>query len=355
MLRRFFPFVERDLRIGAEANPFFRDPPEWEGPGSGYRLGIVIEPFQHHKHYIAACRELGISYRLIDLCRDDWVACVRDSVCDAFLVWPSMSRRALRDLFDDRLRILEEDLGRRVYPSLRETWLYENKCRTRDWLEAYDIPHPPTRLFYQRRAAMAFAQNAELPLVVKTRLGAASNGVWIVHTRQRLRWWIWKSFFSGLVARMRHFSEAEAGFILLQTHLPRVKEWRMVRIGDSFFGHQKGEKGGFHSGSGLVDWSSPSEKHLDFLLRVTDTGGFRSMDVDLFETEEGDLLVNELQTVFGAAVSVDQMKVDGKTGRYVRDDGARSWRFEEGDFARNACCNARVLDLLRILEGEKDA
>lgn len=69
------------------------------------------------------------------------------------------------------------------------------------------------------------------------------------------------------------------------------------------------------------------------------------MDVDVFETPDGRLLVNELQAVFGASVAIDQSRVDGKAGRYVRASGG-GWEFQEGDFARNACANGRVLDAL---------
>jgi hypothetical protein len=64
------------------------------------------------------------------------------------------------------------------------------------------------------------------------------------------------------------------------------------------------------------------------------------MDMDIFETEKGELLVNELQTVFGARLT--QMKVGGVPARYVYDEHADKWSVEEGDFCRNACCNLRV-------------
>ena len=121
----------------------------------------------------------------------------------------------------------------------------------------------------------------------------------------------------------------------------------MVRIGDSYFGHPKGRRGDFHSGSGRVEWDVPEPRHLDLLHRVTEAGGFRSMDVDVFETPDGRLWVNELQAVFGASLAIDQLRRDGEPGRMIRTvDG--SWRFEPGDFARNACANARIRDTLQL-------
>jgi hypothetical protein len=101
----------------------------------------------------------------------------------------------------------------------------------------------------------------------------------------------------------------------------------------------------------VVEWDVPEGRHLDLLESVTDEGGFCSMDVDVFETPDGRLLVNELQTVFGASHSVDQLRVDGVPGRFLRGEGG-AWVFEAGDFARNHCANERVRFVLgRWLQG----
>jgi hypothetical protein len=73
------------------------------------------------------------------------------------------------------------------------------------------------------------------------------------------------------------------------------------------------------------------------------------MNLDIFQTRTGRYLVNELQTVFGASFSKDQLKVNGKAGRYLYSEKFREWIFEEGDFARNACANLRVECLLNSL------
>lgn len=342
----------KEMRRREAADPFAQEPPNFDAPSSPFRLGIIREFFHYHKHYVAACRELGVSYRLIDISTNDWIRCVREAECDAFLVWPSVSVRVWREMFDERLRILEHELGILVYPKYHETWLYESKRRVHEWLLAKGVRHPQTWVFFERGSAEAFAAKVELPIVVKTNLGASHSGVWIVRRRTELRGMVKKAFSNGLLARGRHRSEAENGFIFIQQFLPDVREWRMVRIGDSYFGHPKGRVGDFHSGSGKVGWTPPEARHLDFLKHVTEVGGFTSMDVDMFETLGGELLVNELQTVFGAGFSVDQTRINGKAGRFVYAGGSSPWQFEEGDFARNMCANARVDYLVSRLLAE---
>src|SRR5690606_768147 len=153
---------------------------------------------------------------------------------------------------------------------------YENKRRVRDWLIAHRVPHPRTWVFYDQGEALDFVRHAPLPLVFKTNVGAAHSGVWILRQRAEALRMVRRAFSRGIVARRRNPLDRHWGVVLLQEYLPDVREWRMVRIGNSYFGHPKLREGDFHSGSGLVGWDVPSRRHLDFLREVTDKGQFTS-------------------------------------------------------------------------------
>jgi glutathione synthase/RimK-type ligase-like ATP-grasp enzyme len=250
-------------------------------------------------------------------------------------------------MFDDRLRILSEELGRIVYPSVKECWLYESKLRAREWLDAHRLPHPRTWVFHDRGEAIRFARTAPLPIVYKTNSGGSASGVRILRDRRRLTAIIRRAFDVGIAPSGQGPVERQAGVVYLQEYLPNVNEWRMVRIGDSFFGYRKERGDGeFHSASHSWSWLDPPRTLLDFLRKVTDMGQFTSMSVDVFETTNGGLLVNELHTVFGASTPVDQLRVNGRPGRYVYREPTDEWVFEEGDYSRNACSNLRVSYLL---------
>lgn len=321
-------------------------------PDSRWRFGIVEEVNQYHQHYIAACREMGVSYKVVDLLATDWVESFRNCACDAFLVWPSCATTVIKQVFDYRLRIMEHDLGMRIYPTWQECWLTEHKPRLRDWLEAHGFPHPRTWVFHERGQALAFARNAPLPIVVKTATGASASGVSIVRNRPAMMRIIRKAFGPGLRPRRYDVHDRQHGFVYLQEYLPDVEEWRMVRIGDSFFGYRK-EKGpdGLHSASHKWSFLDPGVELLDLLKAVTDASGFTSMDVDIFRTRDGRLLVSECQTVFGCSTPVIQMKINDIEGRYVWTDAG--WRFEPGDFCRNHMCNLRIARVINDLEHTK--
>lgn len=347
--RRWLNLSDYRLYEYEQRNPYAKEPPEWTAEGSPCVLGIVQQPFQYHKVNIAACRELRISYKLLDLFRSDWITAFEKCHCDAFLVWPAPELTVWKDLYDDRLRILERDLGKLVYPTERETWIYESKRRTRDWLQAHGYPAPRSWLFYRRHEAEQFVHSAELPLVLKTNMGASHSGVWILRHRADALKRVKEAFTRGLLARGRDPHDREWGMIHFQEYLPEVREWRMIRIGHSYFGYRKERVGDFHSGSGSWSWEDPPRPLLELLHNVTERHGLTSMDVDVFETKDGRLLINELQTVFGASTPAEMLQVNGKFGRYLKHAEPAGWVFEEGDFSRNMCANARVEYLVKHL------
>ena len=320
--------------------------------GCPVRLGILANRAQYHTKYVRACQEMNLPFRVVDLDRSDWLSRVEHAGCGIFMAWPDATQSPWAGIFKDRCDVIENLLGLPVFPASSERWFYEDKIRMYSWLNAGKLPHPRTWIFTKRNEASDFANNCPLPMVFKTGFGAAGTGVRIVRSRRQLRSIVRKAFRSGHVPAGHDHRDREWGRLLLQEYLPDVREWRMVRIGDSYFGHPKGRRGDFHSGSGRAEWDIPDKRLLNLLYCTTEAGGFRSMAVDVFETPDRRLLVNEIQTVFGASTSVDQMRVDGQPGRMLRsrDD---SWEFEAGDFARNACANARIEDALALYAREK--
>jgi hypothetical protein len=157
------------------------------------------------------------------------------------------------------------------------------------------------------------------------------------------------AFGRGIVPRVWDHRDRQQGSILFQVFVPHDYEWRIVRIGDDYLCRRKNRIGDFASGSGGIEWAKPDEGVLSFAEEITNRGGFTSMGVDLFVESPGGskerFLVNELQCLVGAKVLLPSELM----GRWRRDGEA--WRFEQGDFYRNACANLRVAHVLRTLAG----
>jgi hypothetical protein len=352
---RYRNFVPRLIRISIRAfvslqsyddflwkiqNQYAEESDEYIVNDSPFTAGIMTDQRQYHRHWIAACRDLGVSYRLIDLFKSDWLDQVVNTCCDFFLVWPDISSVEQKTMFDERLNIIVHQVNKLVYPSLLETWLYENKRVQHYWMKAKQVPFPKTWIFYSREEAIDFAISCSYPIVFKCNLGASSSGVFILEDISDALKVIELAFKRGIRLKRGNIYKRQQGNVYFQEYLSNVKEWRLVRIGESYFGHGKEKVGQFHSGSQKANWDLPPQSAFDLLKKITDIGGFTSMNVDLFETESGDLFINELQTLFGTSVAKEQMKINGQPGRYVYEDN--TWQFEAGSFSANHMCNLRL-------------
>jgi glutathione synthase/RimK-type ligase-like ATP-grasp enzyme len=271
-------------------------------------------------------------------------------------------------MFDERIYHVENTLHRVVYPSYQELLLYENKRHMAYFLAAHGLPSPKTHVFYDLNEAIEFTEHAAYPLIFKTHLGAQARGVTVLRTKRHAQRLIRRVFRTGYYRRIRtnlrgllkrhimlpyYFFDPEYKTVLLQEYVHDVLEWRMIRIGDSYFGHQKLRRGEFHSGSGAVAWVTPPDSLLRLVKQVCDVGNFWSMALDIFEDPAGRYYINELQTVFGS-YNPSQMYVDGKPGRFLYEASEDRWVFEEGYFCQNGSCNLRVLHLMKILASQMD-
>jgi hypothetical protein len=355
-------FIERRIDIlGMRRNKWVGQDPYANGPVESdydpaypYRIGIIKEMWHKHWPYIEACREMKVAYRIIDLSRADWIDRILDSGCHAFLAWPSVQLSIWKQMFDERLRILVGDMKRIICPTIDEIWLYESKRRTAYWLEVNGIPHSRTWVFYCQDDAIEFARAADLPLAFKPDRGSGATGVRIFRSRKRLLRHIRRYFRVGELRPRDDWRDRQWGSVLLQEYVDAVAEWRVIRIGKSYFANQKGRVGEFFSGSHLDIFANPPFKLLDLVRSLTDRFHFSSMSFDIFETSDGQYLINEIHPVFGRMQTTYEMEVDGKPGRYVWDSETQQWCFEEGIFTENFCCNLRVRMVLdHLIAGER--
>jgi len=330
------------------------------------------------------CRELEdqVEWESIDIDRSDWLERVTRKRFDGLLAMPPGITNAYKNMYDERVNILNSICGIPVYPSMEEIQVYENKKYLSYWLAANKIPHPKTMVFYLEKEALEFVSSAPVPIVGKTNVGASGRGVTILKSSAEAVEYV-KNTFSGkgavrstgpnlrkkglfvralkklanpaaFMERLRHYkaegSEVQKEYVILQEFISHQYEWRCVRIGESFFAHKKMVKGEKASGSLIKGYENPPFALLDFVKEVTDKRNFLSQSVDIFEASDGRYLVNEMQCTFGQSDPY-QMLVDGQPGRYRRIDG--KWVFEAGDFNRYHSFLLRLEHFIDLLNSSK--
>ncbi len=192
------------------------------------RLGIIREFTRIHSYYIGACRDLGVPYRVVDISGPDWIERIEGSGCDAFLVRPSGQITVWKQMVDERLRIMAQNLGRVIFPNYDEIWFYESKRRMHYWLAANQVPHPRTWVFYDRHQALTFARETDLPIVFKADFGSGSMGVRIMRERSSLNRLINRCFRRGFLKTGADRRDRQWGSVLFQEYLPDPVRGRFV-------------------------------------------------------------------------------------------------------------------------------
>lgn len=330
------------------------------------------------ENWLKAATEMGIALKSINLFSHKWQDEIKQSSAEIFLVCPSGVSSFLKRYFDERLEIISRVLDKQLYPGLLELQLHENKRYFYQWLEAKGVPHPKTWIFLDKEEVLRHVENSVLPVVAKMAIGASGYNVHVIKKKSKLNEYINRSFAGGIAPKSgpnlkmgnwrkraqlvlknpRHIldrlsiykkiqSDLQRGYVILQEYVPHEFEWRVVRIGDSYFGHQKIKQGDKASGGKGINYVPPPESLLNFVSELCESNGFRSMAVDLFEDSRGNYLVNELQTVFGH-VQDHICEVEGRPGRFIRKGAG--WRFEEGRFNRNLSYNLRLEDAMKTMK-----
>ncbi len=331
------------------------------------QLGILKSYGEDHIDYVSSCENLGIAYKIIDLLSPDWILQINNSGCNGFLCHPPCDISEKKHIYDERIYFINKVLGHPVYPSFDEQFIYENKRNMAYWLQSMSFPHPKTNVFLLKREAIEYINKANFPLVFKTSTGAASSGVSIVKTHSHAKRIINQVFgyFHPLIAfgKIRYIKskkglpipiigDLQKHYVIIQEFHQLKHEWRIVKIGKSYFGHQKLLNGNFASGSLKKNWETPPEKLLHLVKAICEKGNFYSMSVDIFETKNNEYLINELQCIFGQSTPYLMLR-NGLPGRFYFDRDKNTFQFEEGDFNKFNSKLLRVEHFINILKGKR--
>lgn len=346
-----------------------------------YNLIILKNELEDdHTFWIRACEKLKnkVNYKIVDLTRNNWIENIKIKPFDFLLAKPGGLTSSFKQLYDERISILVNELSYPVYPSLTEILIYENKRYLSYWLKAKNLSHPETWVFYNKQEALDFIEKSSFPIVAKTNIGASGSGVKVIKDAKEADLYINSTFSgggvkkrwgpnfnsSGLIRRGLHYifnpkdikkkiniykkirNDIQRDFVIFQEFISHDFEWRCVRIGDSFFAHKKIVNKNSASGSLLKEYENPPFELLDFIKDMTEKYNLSSVAIDMFESDERGYLVNEIQCFFGQSDPY-QMLVDGRPGRYIYQNG--NWNFEEGDFNSNESYDLRIEHVIDIL------
>lgn len=158
------------------------------------KIAIHHIPGSFSDGWIAACDEMGIEVRYVDVYADD--AIVQIKQCDAFM-WDWRVELSRNWLFARQLiaSLVATDII--VFPNIGTCWHYDDKVGEKYLFEVLDIPVAPAWVFYDKTKALEWAKNATFPKVFKLRGGAGSVNVRLAHDYKEAKKFINRMFGRG--------------------------------------------------------------------------------------------------------------------------------------------------------------
>ncbi|WP_214480823.1 hypothetical protein [Bacillus sp. SM2101] len=345
------------------------------------KIGVFSDPQGHEKAIVDACIDRNVDYVIIDIFAPNWIEQFEEAECDGYIVRPPTKTRLWRNVFLNRIWLIKDRLEGKCVPELESILYYESKIMMTDFYKLNELPHVSSNTFFNIKEALHFVkQTKAFPKIIKSDGGNSGLGVKKINSKVKLMLQIYKSFFTKNIFRGYHtlndlpkfvksylkplkmyknmnreyfpFTERGQGYIHIQEHVDMKTEWRVIKIGNSYFGFRKPKgKNGLRSGSGFLgDWVDPPKELLNLVKAWCEKLKISSMSFDIFEDLEGNYLINEMQVFFGS-ISPSQMYIDGIPGRYIWENG--NWVFVEGEFCRYNC-NLLRIELLNEMIYEKE-
>ncbi|HBO42348.1 MAG TPA: hypothetical protein DD670_00085 [Planctomycetaceae bacterium] len=182
-----------------------------------------IAPFV--RRYRTILEHNGIACEEVDSDAPGFVERLGD--CDAFIYRMSHEYND-SERGETLLDLVERECRVKVFPNAATRWSFDDKIRQSYLFEINNVPHVPTRVFWEKRNAIDWAsEQAEYPVVFKLKGGAGSTNVVLVRSaaqaRRLIRKMFWRGIRSGAVPGGTYWRD----FALKK--LVRTKGGRLVR------------------------------------------------------------------------------------------------------------------------------
>ena len=224
--------------------------------------------------YKRACEVCNVDSVVIDLFADDWIEQVRLANVDGILVREKANIAEYKEMYNERLWVINQYLNLPIYPSWHELFLYENKRMYSYFFETHGVNTPKTHVFYSKAFANEFCKNAQYPLVFKTNGGAGGSGVTIVPNYCKAKRMI-DSIFGRINPRIAlghcHWAKycgvfpvpklgmSQRHYVIIQDYIDIETEWRIIKLGDAYAGYKRPMENGYGSCE-LLEYGFPPKR-----------------------------------------------------------------------------------------------
>lgn len=173
--------------------------------------------------WIEYCKEHEMAYLLVDLFDTNLLNILRSNHVRAVLCAIPAFDLPTQLVAKSIIRSIET-MGISIFPNQSSFWHCDDKNAQKYLFESLNIPMCPTNVFFERKAALAWAEITTYPKVFKLRCGAGSTNVQIVTCVQDARKLINAMFKRGIKSVPHLTSDLRTKIFKHQTK----RDWRAV-------------------------------------------------------------------------------------------------------------------------------
>lgn len=298
------------------------------------KIAIHHVPGSFSERWIAYCEEKHISYKIVNAYDSDIIEQLSD--CTAFM-WHHHHANYKDVLFAKQLLYSLQIAGKKVFPDFNTTWHFDDKVGQKYLLEAIGAPLVPSYVFYDKKTALQWVENASFPKVFKLRGGAGACNVRLVHSKREGKSLVRKAFnrgflaFEGLVQLREAYRKfcyqkgpfvdvlkgvvrlfwptlytrmhgREKGYVYFQDFIPDNDfDVRLIVIKDKAYGMRRMcRKNDFRaSGSSDFAYAMIDEKTLQVAFDIAEKLSLQSVAFDFIYDSDGNPLVVEMSYGYG--------------------------------------------------------
>ena len=146
------------------------------------------------ERWIIYCNEKSIPYKIVNVFNTNIIDQISD--CN-ILIW-----HHTHDIYRDKLLAKQllfslQISGKSVFPDFNTSFFFDDKVGQKYLLEANDIPHVPTYIFYTKKNALEWINKAKFPKVFKLRGGAGSSNVKLLKLKKEAVKYAKRAFGKG--------------------------------------------------------------------------------------------------------------------------------------------------------------
>ena len=288
-------------------------------PSKSYFLGGYYRPTSSFLSYLRFCRNNDISYEIYNIYQSDWL---KKAESLDVIFWHVQSNPCDLSIARHRIYILDVLLKKHCFPSFHEIWQYEDKMKSNDLFDIFDIPHVNSFVSYDFVEALNYVDTVKYPLIAKTKTGASSSGVIKITDKENAKKYVHQAFSkAGRKSIFPYYRDKN--YVLFQEFVPDAEyDLRIMLVGNKAFGYYRyPKKGGFKaSGSGIYQKKAIPDEALLIAIKTRDRLGLRLSGVDMLYSIARDKYLVIEASLFNQIDSPAQLELDGVPGYYDISD-----------------------------------